>query len=281
MLCKSGIFVTSRDQFVPCGQCMACRVNAKRKWAGRIMMEWMIHEENRPGHSWFVTLTYNPEHLPEDGNLDKPGIRQWLKDVQKRKTDPFRYYLVGEYGGKHRRPHYHLAVFAEHNAQIRVLLDEWRPKGFVEASEITPARAGYLANYTTKKLTAGRCPEGLAPEFRTSSRYPPLGQAFVERVIAAYQTRAGKAVIAERGDIERTFRCGGRIYPFDGWALGQIRKSLEIPATEAERRLHPNYDHYHQQELAECDHEEADNQRRFIDAKAKAGFNRGKGRKIT
>lgn len=242
-------------------------------------MEWSTHSEKYPHLSYFVTLTYNPENLPEGGNLDKVGVLQWLKDVQKRKTAAFRYYLVGEYGTESKRPHYHLAVFTKHPAQISALRADWQTRGFTQCAEITTARAGYLANYTTKKLTK-RGPDGLAPEFRTSSRYPPLGTEFVERVIKAYGTSAGKSLIAKYGDVERTFRFGGKIYPFDCWSLTQIRKGLGIPLSEKGRRkANPEAPRRYEQ-WTENDLLAHQQQEQFIHVKATQGKHRGQGQKI-
>lgn len=166
-------------------------------------MEWLEHRER----CFFVTFTYNDENLPEGGKLEKKQFLQWLKDVQRRRTGPFRYYLVGEYGDRSKRPHYHMAVFPEHFTQVSVLRSEWS-KGFTQADEINHARARYLANYTAKKLTKTG-PNGLPPEFRTSSRNPPLGQAFCERIIRQFSTGAGAEIIKERGDVPRTFRISG------------------------------------------------------------------------
>lgn len=242
-------------------------------------MEWSTHSEKYPGLSYFVTLTYNPENLPQGGNLDKPGVLQWLKDVQKRKTAPFRYYLVGEYGADSKRPHYHLAVFTTHPAQISALRADWQSRGFTQAAEITIARAGYLANYTTKKLTK-RGPDGLVPEFRTSSRYPPLGTEFVERVTAAYRTRPGRALIEKYGDVERTFRFGRKIYPFDSWALNKIREGLGIPLSEKGRRKANPTAPRRYEEWTENDPVAHQQQEQFIHVKATQGKQRGKGQKI-
>lgn len=238
-------------------------------------MEWAYH----PHWAYFCTFTYHPDYLPEGGNLDKVYFLKWLKNVQKRKTGAFRYYCVGEYGSQSKRPHYHMAVFPEHFTQVKVLLEEWK-KGFTRADEITHARARYLANYTAKNATSVG-PDGLEPEFRTSSRNPPLGAAFVAATIKQYQTVQGKRLLEERGDVERCFRFDGKVYPIGGWALAQIRKSLSIPLEEKRRRLlHPNYEKYFRSEHAYFDYEEAEQQELFLNVTQKQGFHRGKGPKI-
>lgn len=254
---------------------MPCRINKGRKWSSRILMEWMGN-----GFSgYFVTLTYAPEHLPEGGNLDKPYILQWVKNVQKRKTGTFRYYLVGEYGDDSGRPHYHMAIFPEHPAQVRYLTTCWE-KGFIQVAEINHARARYLANYTGKKLTKTG-PQGRVPEFRTSSRNPPLGADFVKRYVRHYRQPKFAKLLAERGDVERSFRIDGRIYPIGDWCLKKIRTALDIPLTHAERcKANPNYEKYYPLEAAEYDPEGAEAWEIKLNAKKKITFYRGEAPKI-
>jgi len=57
---------------IPCGRCVGCRLERSRQWAMRCMHEASLHEENI-----FITLTYNPENLPE-GNTLKKNITKTL-----------------------------------------------------------------------------------------------------------------------------------------------------------------------------------------------------------
>lgn len=249
--CKLGITVP--QGIVPCGRCMACRINKGRQWTARILMEWDCH----PQRSYFVTLTYNDEHIPEKGSLDKKGTLQWLKDTQKRKTGRLRYYLVGEYGDDSFRPHYHMAIFPRDDEQVRDFLAAW-DKGFTQIAEITPQRARYLANYTAKKLTKGDDPrlDGREPEFRSSSRNPPLGAEMVDRIAAAWREPKMREMLEKRGDVEPVFRLQGKIYPIGDWALRRLRSKLGIPLTEAERAAAcPTYYEYEHGESAIYDPE--------------------------
>lgn len=229
---------------------MACRINKARKWTARILMEWLAHNQKGLPAPMFVTLTYNDEKVPitEDGHqtLRKQKFRQWLANTQKQVTGPFRYYAVGEYGDDTHRPHYHLVCFPTQFAQVRALQWAWRKKGFTSAYPLNPQRAGYCANYTTKKLTKGDDPRlkpDQEPEFRISSKNPPLAKEFCDGLIKQYRQRKWKReVIDKRGDVIRVFRFNNRIYPIGDWALRYMRKELGIPQTERERMLNPNYE---------------------------------------
>lgn len=229
-----------------------------------------------------MTFTYNEKALPLAQNTDyvptlrKKAFLQWVKNRQKQ-IGPFRYYAVGEYGDRYGRPHYHMALFPTGDSQVLALRNAWRKDyGFTDEIELNTKLARYLAKYTTKKLTSFddfRLEENQEPEFRASSKRPPLGQDFVERVIARYQTGQGRRLIQKRGDIDRTFKIERITYPIPDWALTEIRKGLGIPTLHRDRLKHPAYrDHFplieaiQDEELAtaQWEHIDAMNRRKLI-----------------
>lgn len=249
MLCHKGIYIKTQDQTVPCGQCMPCRINAGRIWSSRIIQEWVTH-----GYGYFFTFTYAPDQLPlvldEDGaplgNLNKKPFLKWVNHTQE--AIPFRYYAIGEYGNDTHRPHYHMAIFPREPTLIGEIRNSWK-LGFTSIYELNNQRARYLANYTAKKLTKPtdyRLARSQEPEFRTSSRNPPLGAAFADAIVTRYQHPKMQKILAERGDIERTFRIENRLYPLGDYALTRIRKSLDIPLLHWERQVaNDNYESWH------------------------------------
>lgn len=288
MKCKKAIWVDTIGMNVPCGQCMPCRINRGRKWSARIIMEWLYC----PLDCYFLTFTIDDEHQEpiwetregktrKVGTVRKKWFLQWINDACK-DLGLFRYYAIGEYGDLGGRAHYHLAVFPKHPAQVPALRARWK-KGFVSASPLNHARARYLANYTGKKLTKltdQRLQPGQEPEFRSSSRRPPLGEEFCQVLIARYKSPKGAKLLAERGDIPRSFRVDGKIYPIGDWALRKIRTELGIPLTHTGRCKHPNYERYYPLEEAEWDPEEAIKMEKQIDAKKKAKLYRGESPKL-
>ena len=62
---------------VPCGICQDCLKSHARDWAVRIMAETKAHEKN-----WFITLTYDDDHLPFDGMLVKDEISKFNKKLK-------------------------------------------------------------------------------------------------------------------------------------------------------------------------------------------------------
>jgi len=174
-----------------CGQCMPCRINRRRLWTHRMMLESYKHAENS-----FLTLTYDDEHLPARGSLDPSHTQKWLKRFRKaiapRKV---RFYLVGEYGDQSQRPHYHAALFGvgpdgivvnnEYCSVPDIVSRTWG-KGHVMLGSLTSASAQYICGYVTKKMTSKFDPRlnGRYPEFARMSRRPGIGSSWFE----AYQS---------------------------------------------------------------------------------------------
>lgn len=104
---------------IPCGQCLGCRIKTSRDWANRMMLEMPYASS-----AWFLTLTYDDDHIPvsemldsetgeivEHATLDKKELQKFIKRLRKKFGDGIRYYAVGEYGSKTMRPHYHAIIW--------------------------------------------------------------------------------------------------------------------------------------------------------------------------
>lgn len=201
----------------PCGRCMACRVNRKRLWTHRIMLESFCHEENL-----FVTLTYDPEHLPCDGCLQPRDMQLFMKRLRK-SVSPlrFRYYLAGEYGEKNRRPHYHLCLFGlgiKHESAIQKCWD----KGFIHIGTLTERSAGYVAGYVTKKLTSNEI-GNLTPEFTRMSLKPGIGANALPLVSKALSEHDMSS-----GDVPTVLRHGKRLLPLGRYLRSKLRDLLGV-----------------------------------------------------
>lgn len=135
----------TRYETIPCGHCWACRLNYSAQWATRLMYECQKSE-----HNYFVTLTYDDEHLPiadkidmtyPDGTIKETyqnygdeiqcegtvyeehmkkflhDLRQYLDrkypsqyDENGLKINGMKYFYCGEYGEQTHRPHYHIIL---------------------------------------------------------------------------------------------------------------------------------------------------------------------------
>lgn len=56
-----GCEIITNHDLVPCGQCIACRLNYARQWSARIMLECARYPSQE---CWFVTFTFNDTWIP-------------------------------------------------------------------------------------------------------------------------------------------------------------------------------------------------------------------------
>ncbi|AXH77300.1 MAG: putative replication initiation protein [Microviridae sp.] len=148
---------------IGCGQCLGCRLDRAGDWALRC-----VHEAHSHDAVSFVTLTYSEEFLPRDGSISKRAHQLFMKRLRKLLGRKLRFLMCGEYGEQLGRPHYHYVIFGEAFRADRVphsrsgsgellyaseMLSKAWPYGLALLSDFTHATAGYVARYTTKKIT--------------------------------------------------------------------------------------------------------------------------------
>lgn len=216
---------------------MPCRINKRRLWTARLMMESYCHE-----HSAFVTLTYNDENLPAGGSLSPPDLRDFLKRLRYYYGKPLRYFAVGEYGETStERAHYHLIVFGledltlEHNSKKTGLVfrspcigSAWGERGFYTVRPFTTSAAEYAAGYCLKKLDKADDPrfrpDGRRSEFTRMSRNPGLGYYFAKEISKQQTSLAGATYFSQTGDVFKEWRLEGRKWPLGYYLRSVLRE---------------------------------------------------------
>ena len=172
MLCLYPYVSADKTPF-PCGQCLHCRVNQRRVWTARLCLEDQV---NGPG--LFHTLTYDEDNCPP--LLVKADLQKYFKRLRKA-GHAFRYFGVGEYGAKTRRPHYHVlfyrspdAKYHEWSPEFHLDLDRKWPSGHTFTGNASRFSAAYCAGYVTKKASA-EGQDAAYSEWILTSRNPALG----------------------------------------------------------------------------------------------------------
>jgi len=150
-------------------------------WSFRCLAEAALHADN-----WFLTLTYDDEHLPAQGSLVHRHWQLFAKRVRRR-LGAFRFLMAGEYGETTHRPHYHALLFGLPLPDAVPLglrrgfptfrsdaLAELWGKGLIELGTVTAASARYCAGYVLKSSHA---PELLDPHTGELMQLPkPYGR---------------------------------------------------------------------------------------------------------
>lgn len=181
-------------KFVGCGKCLACRINKRREWTLRL-----CHEEVFSETAYFVTLTYDEQHVPIDVNgymsVCKEDVQLFMKRL--RKDNPgvtIRFFCNSEYG-ELGRPHYHMLLFNvpaekmfKDSRQIKrgksrsftcpYIQGIWKA-GNVEFGIASKERAGYCAKYFIDRKDV---PDEITPNFSLMSRDPGIGFAYQNQI---------------------------------------------------------------------------------------------------
>lgn len=168
--------------YVPCGQCVACRLNYGKFWSIRLMDELRYHDS-----ACFATLTYDNEHLPSDGSLHKEDIQKFWKRLRKERN--VRYFCCGEYGDTFQRCHFHAIIYGVSPQETELIQKHWQ-QGFVKLGTVTEDSCAYVCKYMTKKIKGREAVEkwkeenpGLEQEFVLMSRRPGIGGEPSEELI--------------------------------------------------------------------------------------------------
>lgn len=206
-------------QYIPCRKCFGCRTDSKKAWTDRLLIESQRHDE-----SWFVTLTYDDEHLPmcflpdengiipDEPTLQKRDLQLFFKNLRSRcGTKSYKelygerhlmYYASGEYGDSSKRPHYHAIIFGLHVPDLKEwkrrngfvyyssdwLSDVWENRGFVSLAKVNRETIAYTCRYVMKKAfdddAASFIDRGLEPEFHVMSKRPSIARTFFDEKVS-------------------------------------------------------------------------------------------------
>lgn len=180
--------------YIPCGQCIGCRLERSRVWAARCMLESAQYADN-----CFLTLTFDDAHLPCGDSLEKDTFVKFMKDLRYRFGSGIRYFHCGEYGDLSQRPHHHAILFnfsfpdrklfssnGVSNYYTSEMLNRLWPYGLTLIGDVTFESCAYVARYVCKKVTGDKSKvdahyHGRLPEYVTMSRRPGIAQDFVRQ----------------------------------------------------------------------------------------------------
>lgn len=182
---------------IPCGTCIGCRLDYAKEWAVRC-----LNEAKYSANNYFLTLTYDDEHLPAHSSLKKRDLQLFIKRLRKYMSDRghqgVRFFACGEYGDKGHRPHYHILLFNCPFDDLKYLsttsigdklfystaLTKLWTYGFNSLGEVNIETCAYTARYVLKKHKGiySKYYEDnfIEPEFIVMSRKPGIGYKYFE-----------------------------------------------------------------------------------------------------
>lgn len=224
---------TAGGMSVPCGRCIACRLNYSSMWSLRMMHEKMMHEK-----SVFLTLTYRDECLPENMSLVKKDVQDFFKRLRKNTGQKVRYFLAGEYGDNFKRPHYHAVVYGMDSKSQSEFEKAWT-NGFVYCGTVTDDSCTYVAKYVVKKKTGLQADiykkNGVIPEFALMSRRPGIGGDYAKKYSDEIASRGFLLKKGNKVGVPRFYR--GRVYGTDEDALLDVSRSEKRSSDSRKKKL--------------------------------------------
>lgn len=148
-MCLTPMTLKTND-IVPCGKCPDCKGRRVSAWSFRLMMEY-----KRCTSAVFLTLTYDSNSVPITPKgymtIKKKDIQNFMKRLRKENEQGIKYYACGEYGGKTKRPHYHIILF---NAKVETIMQAWTLDGValgtIHYGTVNEASVGYTLKYISK-----------------------------------------------------------------------------------------------------------------------------------
>lgn len=247
-----------RTLLLPCGRCIGCRLERSRQWAVRCVHEAKLYDEN-----CFITLTYDPAHLPEDLSLKYVHYQKFMKRLRRRFfSRVIRFYMCGEYGENFGRPHYHSCLFnldfpdklfysgkGETRIYTSKTLDELWGMGGCKIGRMTFESAAYVARYCTQTVTGQAAEEHYkvvnketgeiftrVPEFGRMSLKPGIGAPWLAKYMKDVYPK-GEVVI--NGRLAKPPRYYDKIYERvdtdDGFARMQWAREIRAARQSADQ----------------------------------------------
>lgn len=226
--------------YLPCGQCLHCTINRRRVWTARQLIEADRYQQQK---LWFITLTYNDEHLPPE--VQKEEIQKFMKRLRVNTGQKPRYFACAEYGDKYGRPHFHLNMFGYRPSlytiwkknnqgklveiyQDRHLDKAWQGRGYHTIDYFQEKRAAYVANYVTKKMGKDQ-PEDKQPEFALMSRMPGIGAEQFLRYCTTRDMTRWLAANPENAEVPRVYERQGQYWPVGSYLRNYVHEHTGIP----------------------------------------------------
>jgi len=155
---------------VDCGRCYACLQRKRSEWTFRLLEE---QKDSLFGN--FVTLTYNDKAIKygDTATLYKKDVQDYIKRVRKKNKYKIKYYMVGEYGTKTNRPHYHGIIF---NGEEKLLREKWEQNGHVHIGKVNQSSIHYVTKYMVNRT---KPQDGREKEFSLMSN--GIGLGYIKR----------------------------------------------------------------------------------------------------
>jgi tryptophan-rich hypothetical protein len=183
-MCKSPKLMPD-GSLVGCRKCSQCKHLWTMDWAGRC-----IAESKTANYSYFVLLTYGRDEYGDSGHiraavLTYSDVQLYLKKLRE-KIGKLKYFVVGEYGGRNGRTHWHMVLFTENPIKNEISWgelhnDETWTQGWMSIQPFKWQDGPYACKYIHKDVK-----DNIAASMYNMSKKPPIGHEWFQRLAERY-----------------------------------------------------------------------------------------------
>lgn len=136
----------ARYIYVGCGKCILCKARNANEWSFRLRAEAKFATD-----AYFLTFTFDNEHLPKGFDLGFRYVQNFMKRCRKAYKFPsnFKYFTCSELGGEHGRLHYHSIWFntgLNWKGLQKLISSKWRA-GRIDIQFLNNKRINYVSSY--------------------------------------------------------------------------------------------------------------------------------------
>lgn len=211
-------FLPDRSISIPCGKCGSCLRSRMNSYRLRLLYEY-----ERYPNSLFITLTFDGYYVKLFKRDYNRAVRLFLDRLRKKYGKGIRHFIIGEYGEKNGRFHYHGILF---NVPFKrydypTLQSLWK-YGLFHCGLLKPGGIHYVVKYITKED-----PNGFQkiPRLIISKG---LGESFLESSEAKFAKANNKSYIVTGGKIVPLSRYYlTKLYDYDERILNQLCSKYE------------------------------------------------------
>lgn len=211
-------FLPDRSITIPCGKCFGCKRSRLNGYRLRLLYEFA-----RSPNSLFITLTFDGYYCKLFKYDYNRSVRLFLDRLRKKYGRGIRHFIVGEYGERNGRFHYHGILFNvpfdryDHDELQKL----WK-YGIFHCGMLRPGGIHYVVKYITKDDPDG---VGKIPRLIVSQG---LGDNFLDTPEAKYAKDNKLSYISSGGRIIPLPRYYlTKLYDYDERILNQLTRKYE------------------------------------------------------
>lgn len=233
MICKYLHSVKQKDGQivdVPCGICLACRINKKTFWQNRIQSDVSYLARRGIGSS-FVGLSVDDDNMSKIVGSEKSELQKIIKRLRQHSPIKFSHFSVFEYGGKTHRPHYHSILIGVPTELSAPLLRKSWKYGFTTSEPVTSGRVRYVVDYldyTSPQAKESFRSRGITEPFNLHSN--GIGFSLFDSQLEFILDTAH-------------YMHKGKIFPVSTYWLDKLGVPLSsrLPSPEVEKRIYEDF----------------------------------------